>query len=87
MTREQNLKVIDNSMGNANVFTFVKQDMIDLVNKMHDDFSSQTCENCKEQSKDEGCPIYYEAYNLHFAEDPKDFGCSKFERKEDVWTR
>lgn len=53
-----------------------------LIDKIYDDFQSRTCKNCKEQSKDEGCPIYYEAYNLHFAEDSKDFGCLKFERKE-----
>ena len=35
-------------MGDANVFTFIKQDIIKLVNKCHDDFEKQTCENCCE---------------------------------------
>ena len=35
MSKERALKEIESSMGNANVFTFVKQDMIRLVNKIY----------------------------------------------------
>ncbi len=37
ITRKAALKTIENSMGNATVFVFVKQHMINLINKIFDD--------------------------------------------------
>ena len=54
-----------------------------LIDTIYDYFESRKCESCRTYYKDESCPIYYEAYNLHFAESPKDFSCNKWEKKDD----
>ena len=37
MKKKKALKIIEDSMGDAEVFTFIKQDMIKLINKIYKD--------------------------------------------------
>lgn len=51
-----------------------------IIDGMCDELESRVCANCTKHAE-ETCPIYYEAYNLHYTNSDKDFGCTEFIRR------
>lgn len=64
----------------------------DMINEIHDDFESRTCENCKYYDRDGLCNGGWYMTNDVYSSDSivpnpelytkEDFGCNKFEPKE-----
>ena len=86
MTREEAIKrvfkIFDGENLNDGILVVAPGLIVDLIDRIYDDFESRICKNCKYYNNG-NCPILQGAsvkYVLDWLDET--FGCNKFERKE-----
>jgi hypothetical protein len=59
------------------------KDLRRFIDKIFNDFESRTCKNCKYFKDDMYCYLMFADFNNKKYFLPKDFGCNKWESKDD----
>ncbi len=95
MTREEAITDIKQASYLEDGWELTQASAIDIVNELCDDFEGRTCESCKFLSTKNGELICQNTYNSHQIETSvcgitdeymdvgNDFGCNKWEKKDD----
>ena len=78
MTKEEVIQNMDDRFAGKPVIG-----VYELIDRIYDDFESQTCDNCKHSIKEakKFSDVLFCGYALKFAQVKKDFGCNEFKSK------